>query len=651
MKGKSQFFYSSAIKLPSAIGDWTQIKGDDKDDEFFEVSEINYSNFDGISKEDLKFVHFIHHRLAAYLTKHLSHDLNVKIELHTITATQLLYADFIDSISDRVFQANINFPDQGAINILFGSKLASMILDRLVGGRGSQSSKQEFNAFELEILNEQLQQLIPHFQKTWDDILDFSKANMTLFSGEYRPDNHISYRGTTVVFTIYLFFGDGELLRLMVAYPSHLISHLITLFRSKHRTIKSLIKLDNKTVKGIDYNVIAELGTTQLSMNTLKDLSVGDVISLNKPLHSLIKLKIGGCVTLTGQPCIYKDRLGCQIILSKKVQNSVSLIHDVDRQEESHVTVPVTLSTDSFIKDNTIDAASDKDYSDGDPLVSSEDLVSFLPQELIDEEDEYSKQEEVDSEEVLSEDSYESYQDEGDGDTNFEQASFATSDDEKSDISNGDFGMGVSSEEDLSYDDNVSVADLEENKDIYSDTGLGDSPEDVEEDGDLVNPVSEDDVNEDSGGEGSDLADELAEDTDSYSEDIDLDDSAEKLVDGDDVLDNQLEEDDDSQSSDVEDHDLVSDVEDIDLEDLENLHEKKEDFDDIQTESIEEEDFLFDSPEQEVEDVRDGVFDRSVLFSSDSMDDDDSVKKQDHDGEGDGDSDGDPLESDDDNTL
>jgi len=827
VKGKNQFFYSSAIKLPSAIGDWTQIKADNDDDEFFEVSEINYSNFDGISKEDLKFVHFIHHRLAAYLTNHLSHDLNVKIELHTITATQLLYSDFIDSISDRVFQANINFPDQGSINILFGSKLASMILDRLVGGGGSQSAKQEFNAFELEILNEQLQQLIPHFQKTWDDILDFSKANMTLFSGEYRPDNHISYRGTTVVFTIYLFFGDGELLRLMVAYPSHLISHLITLFRSKHRTIKSLIKLDNKTVKGIDYNVIAELGTTQLSMNTLKDLSVGDIISLNKPLHSLIKLKIGDYVTLTGQPCIYKDRLGCQIVLSKKVQNSVSLIHDVDMQEESHVTVPVTLSTDSFVDNNTIDAVSDKDYSDGAPFVSSEDLVSFLPQELIDEEDEYSKQEDVDSEEVLSEDSYESYQDEGDSDINFEQASFATSDDEKSDISNDDFGLTDSDEdldslvsegnesedtdlgdelaedtdsysedialadldedleedgdldslvsegnesedidlgdelaedtdsysedialadldEDLeedgdldslvsegnesedialadldedveedgdldspvfeadlsedsdvedtdlgdalaedtdSYSEDIALADLDEDveedgdldspvfeADLSEDTDLGDElaedtdsysedialadlDEDVKEEGDLANPVSEDDVNEDSDGEGSDLADELAEDTDSYSEDIDLDDSAEKLVDGDDVLDNQLEEDDDSQSSDVEDHDLVSDVEDIDLEDLENLHEKKEDFDDTQTESIEEEDFLFDSPEQEVEDVRDGVFDRSVLFSSDSMDDDDSVQKQDNGGEGDGNSDGDPLESDDDNTL
>mgnify|MGYP001393075710 CR=1 FL=1 len=74
-----------------------------------------HSNFDGISKDDLKFVHHIHHKLASLITDHLSHDLNVKIELHTVTATQLLYSDFIDSLNDNVFQANINFSEQGAV--------------------------------------------------------------------------------------------------------------------------------------------------------------------------------------------------------------------------------------------------------------------------------------------------------------------------------------------------------------------------------------------------------------------------------------------------------------------------------------------------------------------------------------------------------
>ena len=389
MKGKSQFYYSSAIKLPSAIGDWTQIKADDSDNDFFEVSEINYSNFDGLSKDDLKFVHLLHHTLASLITDHLSHDLNVKIELHTVTATQLLYSDFIESISENVFQANINFSEQGSVNVIFGSKLASMVIDRLVGGKGVESAKQEFNEFELEVLNEQLQQLIPYFQNIWDSTLDFSKAKMTLFSGQYRPDNQISYRGTTVVFTFYLFFGDGELLRFMVAYPSHLISNLLGLFRNKHRTIKSLVKLDKKTVKGIDYKVIAELGTVKLTMNAIQELGVGDIITLNKPIHSFIKLKIGDHVILTGQPCIFKNRLGCQIVLSKKIKSSVALVHHSDDTQEGNISVPVTLNIDSFVDDKTMDAVSETDYSKDVSVVSSEELLKYMPSDLVSEETNY----------------------------------------------------------------------------------------------------------------------------------------------------------------------------------------------------------------------------------------------------------------------
>ena len=111
---------------------------------------------------------------------------------------------------------------------------------------------------------------------------------------------------------------------------------------------------------------------------------------------------------------------------------------------------------------------------------------------------------------------------------------------------------------------------------------------------DLDSPVSEDDVSEDSDGEDIDLGDELAEDTDTYSEDIALADS---------------------------------------------------------DEDVKEDDFSFNVSQEEEQDFQDGIYDRSVLGSSGSMDGDDSIQKQDQDGDGGGNSDGDPLESDDDNTL
>ena len=97
-----------------------------------------------------------------------------------------------------------------------------------------------------------------------------------------------------------------------------------------------------------------------------------------------------------------------------------------------------------------------------------------------------------------------------------------------------------------------------------------------------------------------------------------------------------------------------SDIEDADL-DTELAEETASYSEDIalsdSDEDVKEDDFSFNASQEEGEDFQDGIYDRSVLGSSESMDDDDSVQKQDHDDEGDGNSDGDPLESDDDNTL
>jgi flagellar motor switch protein FliM len=383
LKEKNKFFYSSTIKLPPAIGDWTEIKSFNSQNDFFEITDVNYSNFDSISKDDLKFVQKIHHRIASQMIDHLSYNLNAKVELHTISATQLLYSDFIESISDNVFQSTINLPEKSSINILFGSNLASMVIDRLVGGKGIEDVKQEFNPLEMDLLSEQIQNFIPFFQSAWEDVLDFSDVNVSLSSGKYVKDHQISLRGTMVVFTIYLFFGDGELLRLIVAYPSKLISRLLNLYRSKKRHIKSSVKLDKNTIKDINYKVVAELGTIKLTMDAIQKLDVGDIISLDKPIHSYIKLKIGDHVTLTGQPCVYKKRLGCQIVVASQIKSAIKLVHDSYQNDVHNHSPRVTFSLDSLVEDRSIDSISNMDHGINSPVVSSQELAQFIPADLL----------------------------------------------------------------------------------------------------------------------------------------------------------------------------------------------------------------------------------------------------------------------------
>jgi len=385
VKRKSKFLYSSSIKLGAALGDWTQLNSKDLDQEYFDVSSINSTNFDKLSRKELKKSHLIHHKLANLIAKHLSKDMNIKIELHTIMVTQILYSDFINSINDNIFQADLSIGEQGSINIIFGSNLASMMIDRLTGGKGENTDKSNFNELEMTLLNEQLQEIIPLFTNSWKESLDISNSKLSLYSGQYKSDNRISYRETYIVFTIYLYFGDGELMRLMVAYPNDLIRNLLKQEQAVIQVISPEIKFKQETLDKVRYNVKAELGSIELPMKSLSGLTEGDVIPLNQSINTLIKLDIGNKIELYGQPCIYNNKVGAQVIVTEDYKNNVILSKKTEKKENQikKVRLPIDKIVDQE-KESKSPVFQLEDIED--KAVEPENLAEFLPENLSDNE-------------------------------------------------------------------------------------------------------------------------------------------------------------------------------------------------------------------------------------------------------------------------
>lgn len=59
--------------------------------------------------------------------------------------------------------------------------------------------------------------------------------------------------------------------------------------------------------------IVAELGVSQLTVSEFLGLSVGDVISLNKPMHDGLSIKVGDRLKFIGSPGTIKDRVAVQI--------------------------------------------------------------------------------------------------------------------------------------------------------------------------------------------------------------------------------------------------------------------------------------------------------------------------------------------------
>ena len=285
LKKKTKFLYSSSIKLGLALGDWTTLRYE-HDDPSIEVSNVDVVNFDSLSKQHLKKLHHMHYQLASFISHQLSKDMDIKVELHTVMVTQIPYDDFVNSISSNVYQIDINIPKFGQSHMILSSDLAFTMVDRLLGGDGTDFERESFTQIEKDVLKTQISELISGFTTMWEDSFDYSSITLESYSGPYHADNRISSREAFVVFTVYLYFGGDQLLRFMVAYPNDVLRSLITAYNAQTKVISPSLHLDNDTLDTIQYDVVAKLGRSQLTMGDFQSLSEGDIIPLDTTLGS-----------------------------------------------------------------------------------------------------------------------------------------------------------------------------------------------------------------------------------------------------------------------------------------------------------------------------------------------------------------------------
>jgi flagellar motor switch protein FliM len=312
---KQRFVYSRELKLGPALGDWTTIKYRDPSLDEVSIEDIKSSSFDTLPKDTLQYVHYLHYRLAEQVAKKMSKDMDIKIELHSIKATQLTYKDFLYFQSQKVIQADWDIKDSGKANIIFEWDLADMIVNRLTGGKGESSAIETFSDIELNILKTQLNQLIPIFCKSWKSIISEENIDMSFVCGDYVYDKRISLREAYIMFSFQLFFGRGELRQITWAYPNYVLKNLLRMRKELDDPLKKRIFLKPETIKSINVDLTVELGKAVLTMQDLRHMQIGDVILLDKALDLPIDVKVENECSFHAQPGVLDNRLCMQMIL------------------------------------------------------------------------------------------------------------------------------------------------------------------------------------------------------------------------------------------------------------------------------------------------------------------------------------------------
>ena len=596
MSPKSNRIYSRSLKLGPAIGDWTTIQLKEKEVDDVQISQIQNINFDNLPRELMNQLHYQHYQLADKIVQQFSKDMHIKIELHTIKALQLPYENFVNMQQENVVQTNFVLPNIGLSNLIFDFDLAGVMVNRLIGGKGDTNEMTSFSDIEQSILEAQMEATIPHFSQAWANIISPDDISLDFTCGDFQYDRKSSLREAYVIFIFYLHFGEGELKRLIWAYPTRSIRRLHEMKSKQKQSLVQKIDLKERTLDKIKVDVRGVLGSGSLKMTELNQLQVGDVIPLDQSFNDPVTLHLDEDIRMLAQPGIHENRYSLQV-LSIFETKSIQIVPKakISKQElPDHSDVTVPIMTDTFTQ-----APSEPEETVGEHAGTSAELESAGPTEIT----------------GISEEDINDILEEGidtsapESDTpNFEEAAPMIEDPT----------MAEDPEDVLKEDAPFDEAPLNS-----EDTGAPQSSDTAEEQHDEWEESDDDfaldgiDDLEEEADELEDDTDELEDDTDELEDDTEaLEEEADELEDDTEALEEEADElEDDTEALEEEADELEDDTDELE-DDTEALEEEADELED-DTEELEEE---ADELEDDTDDLEeDGADDEDLIDHEDDM--------------------------------
>jgi flagellar motor switch protein FliM len=281
------------------------------------------------SKDHIRSLTRIHENFARYLTTYFSAQLRTFVQINVVQVEQLPYDEFIRSIPKmtilNIFEAE---PLEGRMVLEVHPNVAFAMLDRLLGGLGTAPSKiGSLTEIETIIMERIFSRAFESLQEAWKTVVDINPRMEAL---ETNPQfmQIVSPNETIALISLSTKIGDTSgMINLCIPHvviepimPKLSVHHWFV-SQKKSRAPEEVEALRNRVNKA-KLPIIAELGESQITVREFLGLSVGDVISLNKPVQEGVQIRVGDRLKYIGSPGTVKDRIAVQIdeIVSEGVE-------------------------------------------------------------------------------------------------------------------------------------------------------------------------------------------------------------------------------------------------------------------------------------------------------------------------------------------
>lgn len=282
------------------------------------------------SKGHLNSLLNIHENFCRSLVTFLAGNLHAVVEAKVLSTEQVTYDEFIRSLPYPTILGIFNMnPLEGNALLELGPQLAFMIVDRLLGGLGTEPTKnRDLTEIERKIISSKLSKIVQLIAESWTDIFE---VDSHLVDMETNPQftQIVAPNEMVVVITMEVKIAESQgIINICLPYivMKPILDKLnnLFLFSSQGKQISPEEKeLIRKKIEWAKVPMKVFMGGTQITVEDLLHLERGDVITLNQGIKEPLAVYVGEFMKFKGMPGLSGNKMAVQIteVLTKGRDN------------------------------------------------------------------------------------------------------------------------------------------------------------------------------------------------------------------------------------------------------------------------------------------------------------------------------------------
>lgn len=274
------------------------------------VTTYDFKRPNLISKEQLRLLNNIHEALVRSIAVFLSAQLRMIVEMELIGIDQIMYSEFVMSISSpgAIYVGEIDEPYSKVI-LEMSPQLIALTVERLFGGEGTYTpAVHTVSVIERKIMRRIVDKIAEEMAHKWEQV---KKFNCQYHRFEHNAEFvQIVPASEPVIVASIEVKVRGTSSMLNICYPYVWISNVISNPEVQQKIMFGNVERNQDHVKLVEYNVFntdinlrAILGSCNLSIEDCLELKIGDVLTLERRMAEDVEV-------LSGDREIFKASIG-----------------------------------------------------------------------------------------------------------------------------------------------------------------------------------------------------------------------------------------------------------------------------------------------------------------------------------------------------